>query len=144
MISHDVDISDGDDDPMDDRKFNQMSPVAHVCGDRYLPCFDIYKELAMKTKANYGREMRSEQLVNAALGLAGEAGEFADLVKKWRHHGHQLDSEKMEEELGDVLWYVAEACDALFLEMGMVARKNIMKLAERYPEGFDSKRSINR
>lgn len=118
-------------------------PGEHVCGDRRLMCFDYYKELAMKTKSPRA-EKGVEQLVNAALGLAGESGEFADLVKKFRYHGHTPDFDKLEKELGDILWYVAEACDALGLEMGMVARHNIMKLAERYPEGFSTERSVNR
>lgn len=100
-----------------------------------------YQELAMRTK---GDQPWQAQLLNAALGLTGESGEVADIVKKWQFHSHPLDIGKIEKELGDVLWYVAQACDALGLSMAGVMRGNIDKLIARYPEGFDSERSINR
>lgn len=83
-------------------------------------------------------------MIAAALGVSGESGEFADHVKKWWAQGHTLDSAKVEEELGDVLWYVALACSAMSLDMGVVAERNIEKLRARYPEGFSTERSINR
>jgi NTP pyrophosphatase (non-canonical NTP hydrolase) len=83
-------------------------------------------------------------LINAALGLTGEAGEVADLVKKHIYHGHKLDVDKLVKELGDVLWYIAQACYALQVPMDDVAMKNIEKLLERYPVGFSPERSLNR
>ena len=103
---------------------------------------DIYQRLAMRTMASY--RTPSEELTNAALGLNGEAGEVADIVKKVLHHGHELDSEKLIKELGDVLWYVAEAADAIGVELSEVARRNIKKLRARYPDGFQSAQSINK
>lgn len=82
--------------------------------------------------------------VNAALGLAGESGEFADLVKKAVFHGHDWPADKIVKELGDVLWYVTVAAVALGFSLEEIAETNIDKLRKRYPEGFSSERSINR
>lgn len=101
-----------------------------------------YQRLALRTEAP-GRA-QAERLLNAALGLAGEAGECADLLKKARFHGHPLDEAALRNELGDVLWYVALACDALGLGLGDVMAENIEKLRRRYPEGFSAERSLNR
>lgn len=77
----------------------------------------------------------------AALGLAGESGEFADHVKKILYHDQTLTDErreKMEKELGDILWYVNLAARALEIPLVVLANENIVKLAERHPEGkFD-------
>lgn len=101
-----------------------------------------YQRLALRTEAP-GRA-QPERLLNAALGLCGEAGEWADAIKKWQYHAHPLDEAELRKELGDVLWYVALACDALGLEMGQVMDENIAKLRRRYPEGFSAERSLYR
>lgn len=72
----------------------------------------------------------------AALGLAGEAGEVADEVKKIVGHGKRLNAGKLAEEIGDVLYYCAAACDVLELSLAGVAADNIVKLRKRYPDGF--------
>ncbi len=79
-----------------------------------------------------------------ALGLAGEAGEVADLIKKHIGHGHDLDLRKVREELGDVLWYVAGLAQVLGLTLSEIAHENINKLERRYPEGFSHEASRNR
>ena len=101
-----------------------------------------YHELAMRT-ADPERQSVS-RLTNAALGLAGESGEVADHLKKHIFHGHELDRDKLRRELGDVLWYVCQAADALGLTLDEVAQHNIAKLRSRYPDGFSFERSINR
>jgi NTP pyrophosphatase (non-canonical NTP hydrolase) len=81
----------------------------------------------------------------AALGLCGEAGEFADLVKKMFYQDHDLDYEKAVKEVGDVQWYVALACQQLGISMAEMMEQNINKLRERYPSGaFEPERSKNR
>lgn len=89
----------------------------------------------------YGREAR---LSIGGLGLAGEAGEVADYIKKVVGHNHPLDRDTLVKELGDVLWYVAEICSTVGVDMADVAQRNIDKLRARYPEGFSTERSINR
>ena len=79
-----------------------------------------------------------------ALGLAGEAGEIADSVKKGIFHQHGLDRDKLKNELGDVLWYVAALCRNLGFEMEEVMQANIDKLHKRYPNGFNAADSRKR
>jgi NTP pyrophosphatase (non-canonical NTP hydrolase) len=100
-----------------------------------------YQRRAMRTAPQI---TDAERLVNAALGLAGEAGEFADSVKKARYQGHDLNALELANELGDVLWYVALACAALGFDMSDVMDGNLRKLRQRYPDGFDAERSRNR
>lgn len=100
---------------------------------------NLYQHLAMRT-AN----PECLSLSNVGLGIAGEAGEVADLIKKHLHHGHELDRDKLIKELGDVAWYLALGCSVLKVDMKTVLWKNVEKLKKRYPEGFSSERSINR
>ena len=101
-----------------------------------------YQELAMRTvnpKLN-----KEEILINSVMGLCGESGEAIDIVKKWFAHGHELDREHLKKELGDIAWYLAEAATALDITLESVLEANIEKLKKRYPEGFETKRSIER
>ena len=87
---------------------------------------------------------RTDMLVEAAMGLAGESGECVDIVKKMQFQSHTLDADHLVEELGDVLWYIAEAATAIGCDLDYIMQANIEKLKKRYPEGFDPKRSIYR
>lgn len=78
------------------------------------------------------------------LGLAGEAGEFIDLVKKWRCHEKPFDEIHAKKELGDTLWYVALLCEAFGWTMEEVMSLNIEKLKARYPDGFTPEAANNR
>lgn len=101
-----------------------------------------YQHDALRTKGQYNGW--KDQLVCAAMGLAGEAGEVSEPIKKWLWHGHALDREKVLDELSDVLWYVALAADALDSDMGRLMEHNIAKLTQRYPDGFNPVNSIFR
>lgn len=70
------------------------------------------------------------------LGLAGEAGEVDDLLKKGIGHGHGIDNAKLTKELGDVMWYVANIATARGIKLSDVATANVAKLKARYPSGF--------
>ena len=83
-------------------------------------------------------------LINGVMGLCGESGEVIDLVKKHLAQGHELDKERLAKELGDVAWYLAETAYAIGYDLEDIFKMNIEKLEKRYPEGFDSKKSINR
>lgn len=103
---------------------------------------DKYQELAMRT---LNPEIDKKELIlNAAMGLCGESGEVIDLVKKHLFQGHDLDDEKLIKELGDVAWYLAEAATALNVNLSEILEKNIKKLENRFPDCFNSNRSINR
>ena len=101
-----------------------------------------YQKLAMTT---LNPELSPKDiLINGVMGLCGESGEAIDIVKKWLAQGHELDKEKLAKELGDVAWYLAETATALGLNLEDIFAGNIEKLKKRYPEGFDSARSVNR
>lgn len=101
-----------------------------------------YQQLAQRTSNN--ALTQEEHLINGALGLCGEAGEVADLIKKTTMQGHALDRARICEELGDVCWYLAETATALGESLESIMTANIAKLRRRYPEGFDAERSRNR
>ena len=82
--------------------------------------------------------------MNGVLGMTGESGECADLIKKHLFQGHDLDNEHMMKELGDVLWYVAITANALGYSLNDVMRANVFKLQNRYPNGFESEKSLDR
>jgi NTP pyrophosphatase (non-canonical NTP hydrolase) len=102
---------------------------------------DTYQQLAART---LGPRTPEQQLANAALGLAGEAGEVADAMKKHLFHAHPLDRDAIVKELGDCLWYVAAMATAIGVTLDEVGERNIEKLRRRYPDGFSAERSLNR
>ena len=82
-----------------------------------------------------------ERLTTAGIGLAAESGEFLEIVKKMVFQGKPWNDDNREHliiELGDVMWYVAQACMALDISFDEVIERNIKKLEKRYPGGkFD-------
>lgn len=98
-----------------------------------------YQNYAAKTMVNKPVEPLTDEeamLVWNALGLAGESGEVADLIKKVAFHRHTLDREEVIKELGDVLWYAAAIATTLGISLDGIMHTNLSKLKERYPEGF--------
>ena len=87
---------------------------------------------------------KQDVLINGVMGLCGESGEAIDIVKKHLAQGHPLDREGLIKELGDVAWYLAETAYALDVSLEEVFRRNLDKLRARYPEGFDTRRSVER
>ena len=89
-----------------------------------------------------------ERLTTAGVGLAAESGEFLEIVKKMVFQGKPWNDDNREHliiELGDVLWYVAQACMALDVSFDEVVSTNVEKLKKRYPGGeFDVYHSENR
>ena len=79
-----------------------------------------------------------ERLTTAGVGLAAESGEFLEIVKKMVFQGKPWNNDNREHliiELGDVMWYVAQACIALDVSFDDVIRGNVSKLEKRYPGG---------
>ena len=101
-----------------------------------------YQRLALTTLNPALTE--KDVLINGVMGLCGEAGEAIDLVKKHLFHGHELKRDELIKELGDVAWYLAETAHAIGYSLEDVLRMNVEKLKARYPEGFQSRRSLNR
>ena len=108
---------------------------------------DAFQKQAERTsapKATITPEAVTEHVLMAAMGCAGEGGEVVDLVKKFRFHGKPFDAERLIEEIGDVLWYVADMASALGVSLSDVAAYNVKKLDARYPDGFEVRqRALN-
>ena len=89
-----------------------------------------------------------ERLLTAAVGINAEGGEFMEIIKKMIFQGKPWNEDNKEHliiELGDVMWYVAQACLALDITLDDVVARNVQKLLKRYPEGaFDVYFSENR
>lgn len=104
---------------------------------------DIYQLDVLKYAPDYQHYMPN--VLYAAIGICGEAGEVSELIKKYAYHGHAIDKDHLARELGDVLWYVSYMADLFGYSLGEIMEMNQDKLAKRYPDGkFDEERSRNR
>ena len=90
----------------------------------------------------------TERLLTAAVGMSAEAGEFTEIVKKIIFQGKPVNEENLfhlKRELGDIMWYVAQACIGLDISLDEIMEMNVEKLVARYPGGnFDVHYSENR
>ena len=86
-----------------------------------------------------------ERLLTSGVGINAEGGEFLEIIKKMIFQGKPWDKDNKEHliiELGDVMWYVAQACMALEISFDDVIERNVKKLEKRYPGGkFDIQKS---
>lgn len=104
---------------------------------------DIYQLDVLKYAPDY--QHYKLNVLYAAIGMCGEAGEVSELVKKYEYHGHAIDTEHLARELGDVLWYVSYMANLFGYPLGKIMAMNQEKLVKRYPDGkFDADRSRNR
>ncbi len=103
---------------------------------------DEYQQAALRT-TNPNLD-RSQRLLDAAAGLAEEAGETLGLVRKHVYQDHPLDRDRLTKELGDVLWCLAVAADTAGIKLSDIAEANVAKLRARYPEGFSNEASRGR
>ena len=91
--------------------------------------------------------VEASRLLTAGIGMSGEIGEFNEIIKKCLFQGKEMDEDKiihLRKELGDIMWYVAQACLALNTNIEEIIDINTAKLSDRYPGGFDTFRSENR
>lgn len=100
-----------------------------------------FQKEALRTVSDDSENVR---LMEGLVGLSSEAGEALDILKKFLFQGHELDKEHLAEELGDVAWYLAVSADAIGRNLEDILKQNIEKRQKRYPDGFDSSRSVNR
>lgn len=101
-----------------------------------------YQKMAMRT-CSIPAEDKEGRLYHSVFGLASETGEVAGILQKV-YQGHAFDKEHIKKELGDCMWMIAEACEALDLNLDDVMQTNIDKLKARYSEGFSADRSLHR
>ena len=128
--------------------------VLAVCSDaskNLTACMDRFDELDTNYDPKlmgYGPDINVPLLLTAALGLGSESGEFQEIVKKVYFQGKPITDETVhhaKRELGDIIWYWANACNALGLDPDDVIAENVKKLEARYPSGkFDVHYSENR
>ena len=102
-----------------------------------------YQTAALRT-AQMDKFSARELLLNSALGLCGESGEVADLLKKYHFQGHNLDLDHIAKELGDISWYLAVGAYAIGYDLETILQMNVDKLKARYPNGFSTDRSLHR
>jgi NTP pyrophosphatase (non-canonical NTP hydrolase) len=109
---------------------------------------DFAQLLARMTELEANDDADVPRLLTAALGISAEAGEFTEVIKKIILQGKPYTEENvfhMKRELGDICWYLAQACMALDTNFREIMEMNYEKLSARYPEGaFDVYRSENR
>ena len=113
-----------------------------------LPSTDLAALLARITALDVEGDADVPRLLTAALGLTAEAGEFTEVVKKIILQGKPYNEDNvfhMKRELGDICWYLAQACMALDTTFDEIIEMNVDKLKARYPGGeFDVHKSENR
>ena len=102
-----------------------------------------YQNAALRT-AQTDKLTARELLLNSALGLCGESGEVADLLKKYHFQGHNLDLDHVAKELGDIAWYLAVGAYSIGYDLEKILQMNVDKLKARYPDGFSVDRSLHR
>ena len=116
--------------------------------DNSVPVPDLYTYMRQASRTlNPATKLKlSEQqvrLLNLSLGLS-EVGELQNLIKKMIFHGHEVNVEKLMDEIGDIQWYLFMIMRELGIDPYAVLRQNITKLRERYPNGFSHEDSIKR
>ena len=119
-----------------------------VNGVTSFPSTDLAALLSRATELDVESDCDVPRLLTAALGLTAESGEFTEVVKKILLQGKPYNEENvfhMKRELGDICWYLAQACMALDTTFDEVIEMNVEKLKARYPGGeFDVHKSENR
>lgn len=100
--------------------------------------FDEYQKAANRTLM--GKE---QVLTNCALGLTGESGEVADLIRKYTFQSQKLDHDQLIKEMGDVLWYLSQISEWADIPFDKVAEDNIKWLKKRYPSQLGGVNQVN-
>jgi NTP pyrophosphatase (non-canonical NTP hydrolase) len=127
-----------------------MEQTRHVDFDKYTEFVDAVTSDASKEFLALADRLveldekgaNIERLLTASVGINAEGGEFMEIVKKMVFQSKPYNEDNREHliiELGDIMWYVAQACMALGVTLDDVVTKNVQKLLKRYPEGaFDA------
>ena len=106
------------------------------------------ESFSVRLRELYSEGLPVERLLTAAVGMSAESGEFTEVVKKIVFQGKPVNEDNifhMKRELGDIMWYVAQACMALDTDFDDIIEMNVDKLKARYPGGeFDVHYSENR
>ncbi len=116
--------------------------------DKIIDFGDYIKNVLKTDKVSYARAMErlalQTRVVHGILGISTEASELEDLLKKNVFYNKPISLHQIEEEIGDIMWYVAILCHELDMDFARILDKNVKKLHARYPEGFTEKDALNR
>jgi NTP pyrophosphatase (non-canonical NTP hydrolase) len=94
-----------------------------------------YQEFVEALASPNSTVTNKDRMIVSAIGLTGEAGEVSEIVKKHLYHEGPLDVDEVKNEIGDIMWYVAFACNTFGLDLQDVIETNVDKLKDRYPGG---------
>lgn len=100
-----------------------------------------YQRLAARTMSNTLN--KNDCIYHALHGMVGEIGEIHSIYQK-NYQGHNIDEEHLKKEVGDLMWFIAEYCTAMDWKLEDIVQMNIKKLKNRYPDGFEENKSLNR
>ena len=130
--------------------------MSHVDPNKYQEFVDAvtsnesknYYDFAQRIAILQDQDFPTERLLTAAVGMSAESGEFTEVIKKIIFQGKPVNEENLfhlKRELGDIMWYVMQACMGLDITLDEVIEMNVDKLVKRYPGGeFDVHYSENR
>jgi NTP pyrophosphatase (non-canonical NTP hydrolase) len=103
-----------------------------------------YSKLASRTDAPISPTYDKLHAVHMVMGMVTEVGELQDIYKKNLAYGKPIDEVNEKEEIGDLMWYIANHCRVKGWDLGEILETNIKKLQARFPEKFDPAFAINR
>jgi NTP pyrophosphatase (non-canonical NTP hydrolase) len=103
---------------------------------------NTYVEEVSRTRPDLGSAQTNQ--IHMAMGIATEAGEILDAYKKNLAYGRELDLVNVREEIGDLMWYIANLCTLTGIDLETALDINIAKLRLRYPSGFTQSNAITR
>ena len=122
--------------------------VREVTSNESLSSMQMYNRIVEIETTESKMKVNMAQLMTGAIGISAEGGEFMEIVKKMVFQGKPYNEDNREHliiELGDIMWYVSQACIGLDISLEEVIQMNFEKLSARYPEGaFSIERSENR
>lgn len=101
-----------------------------------------YQKQVLRTFPNLGNT--EKDILHMLLGLSTEIGELHDIYKKSLAYGKNIDLPHVNEEVGDIMWYIANLCNILEFDLSNVLQINIDKLKVRYPKKFEESKALNR
>ena len=108
--------------------------------------FKEYQQGAARTFAENPDKLQPNQFseLHCVIGISTEAGELLDAYKKHIYYKRELDLVNVKEEIGDIMWYIANFCTVMGIELDELLHANLDKLKLRYPDKFDTDKAINR
>lgn len=105
---------------------------------------DIQEYQQISTRTMNKTLTKDQQIANMVAGIFGEGGEVADQIKKALYQGHTMDKKHLQEEIGDLMYYITNLATLYDISMCNVLEDNVNKLKKRYPNGFSVQESIAR